>query len=79
MVLLFASSSKIGGSEEHVPFRELNLTPSFAKLPTLKSADARNNGRNKSVNPQNMSCMLSSVTGTPFFHVKSEQPVAIYV
>lgn len=77
IVLLLPSSSKTGGSELHVPLRALNFTPSFAKFPILKSADAKNSGRNKSVNPQKMSCMLSSVTGRPFFHVSSEQPAAI--
>lgn len=77
MVLLLPSSSKIGGSDEHVPFRALNFTPSFARLPILNSADARNSGRKRSVRPQKMSCMFSSVTGSPFFHVNSEQPEAI--
>lgn len=78
MVLLLPSSSNIDGSELHVPRRALNFTPSFAKFPTLNSAEAKNKGKNKSVSPQKMSCMLSSVTGRPFFHVNSEQPKAIF-
>lgn len=74
VLLLPSSSNKTGCSDEHVPFRALNLMPSFARFPTLNNADAKNNGKNNSVKPQNMSCMLSSVTGKPFFHFKSEQP-----
>jgi hypothetical protein len=76
-IVPLVSSSKIGGSELHVPFRALNFTPSFAKLPILKSAEAKKSGKNRSVSPQKMSCILSSVTGKPFFQVSSEQPEAI--
>lgn len=72
--LLLSSLNNAVTSLLHVVFRALNLTPSFAKLPTLKRADAKNNGKNRSVSPQNMSCILSSVTGKPFFHVNNEQP-----
>lgn len=74
-VLLFASSSKrCCGSDEHVPFLDVNFTPSFAKFPTLNRADARKSGKNNKVKPQKINCMFSSVDGSPFFHVSSEHP-----
>lgn len=78
LLLLPSSSPKIGCcSVVHVPLRELNFMPSFAKFPILNNAEAKNKGRKRRVNPQNMSCMLSSVAGIPFFHFKSEQPARI--
>jgi hypothetical protein len=74
VLLLLSSLNSAVTSLLHVVFRALNLTPSFAKLPTLKRADAKKSGRNRSVSPQKMSCMLSSVTGKPFFQVNNEQP-----
>jgi hypothetical protein len=74
-VLLFGSSSNMFcGSDEHVPFLDVNLMPSFAKLPTLNKAEAKNNGKNNNVKPQNINCIFNSVDGKPFFHVKSEHP-----
>lgn len=78
-VLPFVSSSNIFcGSDEHVPFLDVNLIPSFAKLPTLNKAENKNNGKNNSVKPQNINCIFNSVHGNPYFHVKRETPEMKY-